>query len=286
MEEKLFELLKEKNDIFTPNQKKIADYLYKNPDKASFMTITGLSNVTSVSESTITRFCSALGFKKYSQLQKELQKLFQLKLSSVDRFKLIDRSESSNQKEKIKKIFEEDVNIINRLYETLNIKTFNLIVSLLSQKNKVLITGCEASACLAEYLACNLRKIRKNVFLVTEINDKIYNQYGIYKENAVVLAFAFPRYPRKIIEFTEFLHTRKTAVIGITDGITSPLTNKCDSVVVVPIGKTAFIDPYAAVFTLLNAISIEVARKNPSKTQDSLEDFEKISEQNSTFIGL
>jgi DNA-binding MurR/RpiR family transcriptional regulator len=284
MGKKLLALLKEKAEELTPNQKKIADYLFSNADKAAFMTITELSRNAAVSESTVTRFCTALGYRKYNELQKELQRNIQKKYSSIDRFKLIENKKTSSNKSNIQKIFQTELNVINELYESLNINTFKNIVNLLFEKDQVIIAGIEASSCLAQHIACNLRKIRKNVFLYTEINDKAYNQMEIFNTDCVALLFALPRYPKRIVDYYKALLANNIPVISITDGITSPIASSSIEEIFIPIEKVNFIDQLSAVMALLNAISIEVAKSNPEKTKKHLEDFEKISELNSTFI--
>jgi DNA-binding MurR/RpiR family transcriptional regulator len=284
MGKKIFEILREKAGTLTPNQKIIADYLFNNSDKASFMTITELSKNSKISESTVTRFCTALGYKKYNELQKELQKEIQKKYSSIDRFKLIENKKTTSDKSNIQKIFQTELKVINDLYESLDINIFNNIVKLLSEKDKVVIAGIEASTCLAQHISCNLRKLRKNVFLYTEINDKAYNQMEIYKSDSVALLFAFPRYPKRIVDYYNELQSNNIPIISITDSITSPISNNSIEEIFIPIEKINFIDQLAAIMALLNAISIEIAKSNPEKTKKHLEDFEKISELNSTFI--
>ena len=52
--------------------KKIASYIKENYDKAAFMTASALGRKVGVSESTVVRFATELGFKGNPELQKEL----------------------------------------------------------------------------------------------------------------------------------------------------------------------------------------------------------------------
>ena len=53
-------------DTFSKGQKRIANYILENYDKAAFMTASKLGKLSGVSESTVVRFASALGYDGYT----------------------------------------------------------------------------------------------------------------------------------------------------------------------------------------------------------------------------
>ena len=65
--------------------RRIADYITENYDKAAFMTAAKLGDTVGVSESTVVRFASELGFSGYPRLQKALQEVVKSRLTSVQR---------------------------------------------------------------------------------------------------------------------------------------------------------------------------------------------------------
>ena len=285
---KIFSLIKLKADKLTPKQRKLSNYLLVNAEKAAFMTIVDLSTHSGVSEPTITRFCVSLGFKKYQLFQKELQKIVKVKLSSIERFDLMknndDHKENDLKNKYIQKIFNNEVQIINNLFDSIEPNVFDNIIHLLSSKQKVIIVATHATACLAEYFACNLNKIRNNVFLYTSINENVYNQIDSFKVNSIALFITFPRYPRKMIELANTLYKSNIPIIGITDGIISPISDICIEKIFVPTEKTIFIDQFAAVMCLINALSMELAKVDSNRTENSLEMFESFAERNNVFI--
>ena len=60
-------------DGFSKGQKRIANYILSNYDKAAFMTACRLGQIAQVSESTVVRFASQLGYDGYPAMQKALQ---------------------------------------------------------------------------------------------------------------------------------------------------------------------------------------------------------------------
>ena len=73
---------------FSKGQKKIAQYILSNYDKAAFMTASALSETAGVSCSTVVRFAVELGYDGYPQLQKGLQELVRTKLTAVQRMEV------------------------------------------------------------------------------------------------------------------------------------------------------------------------------------------------------
>lgn len=79
----LMRLIQSKYIRLSKGQKLIAEYILKNYDKAAFMTAAKLGVAVGVSESTVVRFASEVGFSGYPKLQKALQELIKNKLTTV-----------------------------------------------------------------------------------------------------------------------------------------------------------------------------------------------------------
>ena len=73
---------------FSKGQKQIARYIVEHYDKAAFMTAAKLGQAVGVSESTVVRFASELGYDGYPQLQRSLQELIRNRLTTVQRMEL------------------------------------------------------------------------------------------------------------------------------------------------------------------------------------------------------
>ena len=69
-------------------QKRIALYIEEHYDKAAFMTASKLGETVGVSESTVVRFATELGYDGYPKLQKAMQEMIRDKLTSVQRIEV------------------------------------------------------------------------------------------------------------------------------------------------------------------------------------------------------
>ena len=85
MEKDLFAEIKRSLPSMSKGHKLIANYILDHYDKAAFMTAAKLGQTVGVSESTVVRLASELGFEGYPALQRAIQDVMRNKLTSVQR---------------------------------------------------------------------------------------------------------------------------------------------------------------------------------------------------------
>ena len=88
MEKDLLAILSEGSRKFSKGQRIIAKYILSNYDKAAFMTAGRLGKIVGVSESTVVRFASELGYDGYPSMRKALQEMIRNRLTSVQRIEV------------------------------------------------------------------------------------------------------------------------------------------------------------------------------------------------------
>ena len=84
----MIERLNQSGKRLSKGHRKIAQYIMEHYDKAVFMTASRLGESVGVSESTVVRFASALGYEGYPQLQRSLQELVSHRLTANQRFEM------------------------------------------------------------------------------------------------------------------------------------------------------------------------------------------------------
>ena len=75
--------MEEKYKKMSKGQKRLADYVTENYDKAVFLTAARLGEVVGVSESTVVRFATQLGYKGYPGFQKALEEVIKIYPSTL-----------------------------------------------------------------------------------------------------------------------------------------------------------------------------------------------------------
>ena len=88
MDKDILAIIDESYSKFSKGQKKVANYITENYDKAAFMTASRLGKTVNVSESTVVRFASELGYSGYPEMRKALQDMIRNCLTSVQRIEV------------------------------------------------------------------------------------------------------------------------------------------------------------------------------------------------------
>ena len=90
MAKSILHMIESSMPTFSKGQKRIAEYILQNSDKAAFMTASKLGKRSGVSESTVVRFASELGYDGYPSMQRALQEMIRSRLTSTQRIQAAD----------------------------------------------------------------------------------------------------------------------------------------------------------------------------------------------------
>ncbi|MBU3155988.1 MurR/RpiR family transcriptional regulator [Clostridium estertheticum] len=258
-------------------QKLIAEYILKHYDKAAFMTADKLGESIGVSESTVVRFASELGFSGYPKLQKSLQQLIRNKLTTVQRIEL--SNDYMTQENALKSVLKADMENIKTTLENINYETFDEIVNSLFKAKKIYIIGLRDSSSLAEFLGFYLNFILDNVKVVAYGVSDIFEQLLNVDEQDIVIGIGFPRYTMRTIEALDFAKSKNANIIVITDSLLSPLAEKANYTLIAQSNMTSFVDSLVAPFSVINALIIAVGLREKEKISSTFSTLENIWEE-------
>ena len=140
--------------------KRITDYITENYDMAAFMTAAKLGDAVGVSESTVVRFASELGFSGYPQLQKALQEVVKSRLTSVQRM------EAAGGEDMLEHAFSSDIDTIKATRESISREAFNASVEAINRAKHIYVLGVRSAASLASFAAFYLNFVYDSVTLI------------------------------------------------------------------------------------------------------------------------
>ena len=202
-------------------QKKIATFILDHYDKAAFSTSANLSRDCSVSESSVIRLATALGYLGYSEMQHALQDLLKSQLSMIKRMDLIT-AHVTDSDGILHMVLQKGVEGIQRTMLTLDKDNFQKAATLLAEAKRVFLFGSRSSYALIYFFALELRWIRDNVIAInSQLPD--FEALSCLQEGDVFLAISLPRYLRTTTQAISLAYQAGIPTIAITDRSTSPL---------------------------------------------------------------
>ncbi len=254
--------------------KKIADFIKNNYEKASFMTAASLGKAVGVSESTVVRFASNIGFDGYPELQKYLQEAVKSHLTSVQRMDVAASRYSGD--DFIDRAFMTDIEMIKQTRDSISREAFSKSAEAINKAKKIYILGVRSSAALASFAAFYLRFLYENVVLIdTSASSELFEQMFRISEDDVCIAISFPRYSNQTVKALSFAKSRGATIISITDGEMSPIAPYATHLLVAKSSMVSFVDSLVAPLSVINALVAASARE---KREDVYNDFKALEE--------
>ena len=267
--------LDEKYDKLSKGQKRLADYIRQNYDKAAFLTAVKLGEAVGVSESTVVRFATQLGYKGYPEFQKELGELVRTKLNSIQRMEVTYGR--IGQSEILANVLHSDIEKIKMTIETIDQKAFEIAVDTLVNARKIYIVGIRSCAPLANFLAYYLNLICDEVICVNANGStEIFEQLIRINEKDVIIGISFPRYSMRTLKALEFASNRKAKVITLTDSIHSPINLYSSCNLIARSDMASIVDSLVAPLSVINALVVALCMKKQDEVIKTLGTLEEI----------
>ena len=207
---------------FSKGQKRIAGYILENYDKAAFMTASKLGKLVGVSESTVVRFASELGYDGYPSMQRALQEMIRSRLTSTQRIQaagdLFDRQDLLGA------VLQSDIDKLREIVAEADRTEFDNVVERIMGARHIYILGVRSSSFVAGYLNFYMHLLCENVTLVqSNAAGEIFEQLFRIGPEDVMLAISFPRYSKVTMNTVKFAQDRGASIIAITDNELSPV---------------------------------------------------------------
>lgn len=268
---------------FSKGQKQIAQFIIDHYDKAAFMTAAKIGETVDVSESTVVRFASSLGYSGFPELQKALQVLIKNKLTTVQRIGLDD--DIVNDKDKLhKKIIKNEMNNMRNMFENFDIEALDKATEIIMNAKKVYILGLRTSSTLSNYLGFYLDVILDNVKVLNNSGvNSLYEEIIRIKETDVLIVISYPRYSKITIDATKFIKEHKTKIVAITDTEASPVYSIADVSLLAKSNIVSFIDSLVVPLAMINNLIINIGLQEKEDIVEYYNRLEQLWDNNSIY---
>lgn len=271
----LLNIIEEQYNTFSKGQKLLATYIIENYDKAVFLTAAKLGETVGVSESTVVRFASLLGYKGYPGFQKALEELVRNRLNSIQRMEVAYGR--IGQEEIIENVLQADIDKIRLTMNQIDKDAFKVAVQTIKNAKRIYVVGIRSCAPLAQFLSFYLNLISDNVYAVnTNSASEIFEQLIRIDEEDVIIGISFPRYSMRTLKALEFASNRNAKVITLTDSIHSPMCLYSSCNLIAKSDMASIVDSLVAPLSVINALVVALCMEKQEDVITTLETLEAI----------
>ena len=270
----VFDRIEEKYAKMSRSQKKIAGFIVDHYEEAVFMTAAQIASNLQVSESTVVRFASGIGYCGYPEFQRALEECVKGKMGRTHRMDA--RYRNSSQEDILTTVMNADIRKLKETLAELDSAAFGVAVDKILKAKTVYLMGLRSCGPLAGFLAFYLNMIRGNVVLLSSnsLSETFEQMLRISKRDCFI-GISFPRYSMRTLKAMEFANDRNAKVIAITDSVNSPMNLYSSCNLFARSDMVSIADSLVAPLSLINALVVALCMKIPQDVKKNLDMLEE-----------
>ncbi|UVI27965.1 MurR/RpiR family transcriptional regulator [Paenibacillus spongiae] len=253
----------------TKAEKKVADAVQNNPEEAVLSTVTDLAETAGVGETSVIRFCRALGFRGYHEFKLSIAQ----DLVNVPNYNNGEIDESDTAMDIVRKVTMNNENILKNTLDLLDIEQMTKAVEAIIAANKVYIYGVGSSGITA--LDTHYRLMRLGMKVEAQRDSHIIAMSAAMVEKGdVVIGISTSGSTKDLVDPLKQAKENGARVICLTSHAKSPITNYADIVLLIPTREMPFqggaLSTKMAQIHVLDIMSTLITTLKKDETNDSI----------------
>lgn len=274
----LMKKIVEHHSSLTPKGQILGDYILKNPRKVVFMTIRDLAVACQVSEATVVRFVSRLGYDGYSAFLQALRDLVDTELTLLDRVDLSNMNGPGA--ERFRRVVFEEIDNLKQLYTRTDMVVIDKVVDYLEKSSTIYVIGSRLSYTFAYYMGWSLTKVRQNVHILKGSDSTTIDWLTIAPTESLVIIIATSRYPNELIRVGKLVRRLGKNLLVIADSSLCPLIQFAHMTLIAPSQHFPLIGSPTPLSCLINYLVLELASRDGKELKEHQEKLEQSYREN------
>lgn len=271
-------------DALTPKGKVVGNYIIQNPRKAVFMTTKELSEACGVSEATIVRFVSQLGFGGYAEFIQALRDFVDSGLTLPDRVDLPGMKGPGT--DLFHRVVFDEMNNLRQFYESIDISVLNGFVKQLQESPHIYLIGSRISYTFAYYMGWSLTKIRKGVHILKGSDSTAVDWLTNAPDHSLVILITISRYPNELIKLSKAARRLQHTLLLITDSSLCPVIPFANLSLVVPSRSIPLIGYPATISCIINYLVLDLVNRQDANLKGHQQKLEQMYLENDILFNI
>jgi DNA-binding MurR/RpiR family transcriptional regulator len=276
--------LREQHPSLTPKARILGDYIINNPRKAVFMTTKELAKTCQVSEATVVRFVSQLGYEGYGAFQQALRDFVDRELTLLERTDI--SAVAGKGINRLRRTVSEEMDNLKQFFETVDLDSLQKVIDYLEKSPAVYIIGSRLSYTFAYYLGWSLTKVRSAVHILKGSDSTSIDWLTIAPPESLVVIIATSRYPNELIRLGRMVRRLEQTLLVITDSSLCPLTQFAHLTLVAPSKNIPLIGSPTTIACIINYLVLELAGRDGNRLKYHQEKLEQAYRENDILFNL
>lgn len=260
----------------SPAQRRIAQFMLDHLPDSVFLSSVELAQRAGVSQPSVTRFATALGFAGYPDLRRALQPL----VAGTNGRK------STSDGNEFQVAIDTDIRRLEALRTQLeNPEPLLRTGRALAKSVPLAVLGLRVSAAVAQSFGYRAKRVHPDVRVITQ-GDVVFDELLRARQSGAtwLLAFVFPRYPVAAMEALDYAKRLGMHCAVVTDRTLMPVADRADELLVAGVNDRLVFDSHATPLMLSMLILKAMVDAQPKRAQRRLEEFEVMARDSGIFL--
>ncbi|MEJ8545982.1 MurR/RpiR family transcriptional regulator [Brevibacillus borstelensis] len=263
----------------TASQKILARFVLERADMIAMHSARKVADMTQMSEATVIRFCYALGYSGYTQLQEEIRKSLipaDYQRGPVEHYR--DATGGQIHSENfVQFTLEAQHKAISQTEASLSEESCRTAVDMILRASKIMVVGYMWNQIPAKWFSSALNTIKGNTSMYTGAMD--HADYFIAEQDKdwLVIVISFPRHSREVVRLVKTVKEMGAKIMAITDGELSPVATEADLLVKVQTPQPSMTNGMPIIFSTLNVLLNGIMVMDAERVQKRLRHFDEAS---------
>jgi len=255
--------------------RKIADFILHNLEKATFLSLMEISREIGVSDASLVRFAKKMGFVGFQELRENLVEYIRHIIYPTSKKRLMKEEGSSL----VTTVVNKDIEYIKRTMDNLSYEEFEASVQTIAAARKIFCMGWGYSSFLAEFMSFGLNFLSfESVPIIRERRPLIQQVFNL-RDGDVLVVFDLLLYSAEVQEAVEYIHkkNKQIAIIALTNDSTAKIVGCADYSFYFDLSGHEFqLISLTAPMCFVNLIFEQIVSIKGEKTSRALKEFQRI----------
>lgn len=247
--EPLDERLKGQYVTLSPQEQRVADFIFDHFDDLISYNSAELAQLSGVSKATVSRLFKRLGYEKYKDMRDELRTLRQSGMP------LTDQRDAVQGNTLLARHYKQEMANLAQWVNTLDTRQFADVIHAMVQARRIMIIGMRNSWPVALHLRQQLLQARSQVLVLPQPGQSLSEELVDLAANDLVVVIAFRRRPRIIRPLLQQLQQKGIPVLLICEPQAHGLFPLAAWHLCAPLDSVSAYDSYATVNSLINLLA-------------------------------
>jgi DNA-binding MurR/RpiR family transcriptional regulator len=255
-------------------EQRVAKVVLDNPQVVAHRSITEVAEAAGTSETTVTRFCKAIGVGGYPELRIALAADTARTAARIDRDLGSDIAPTDDLSQVVGKVAFADARAVEETAEQLEIPTLSAVVDAVASAGRVDVYGVGASAFVAADLQQKLHRIGRISFAWSDTHIMLTSA-AVLSEGDVAFGISHTGATADTVEALRVAREHGATTVALTNFPRSPISEVADHVLTTAARETTFrsgaMSSRLAQLTVIDCLFIGVAQKHLDSARNALE---------------